>query len=89
MMYTLIKNVVMRNRHFVIAKNEDGYYLAIEDKYITDGKTNQVLNGIQMHANKTLNGCLQSIQDEVEIEYLMKTTGMELMDAMKVYFKIA
>ena len=88
MMITVIKNVVMRNRHFTVVKNEEGFYLSIEDKYITDGKINQTLNGIQMHASKSLDKCLQGVQDEVEVQYLI-SLGMDLMDAMKSYFKIA
>lgn len=67
---TIIKNFVVRDRYFVIVKNEQDFFLAIEDKYITDGKMNTTLNGLQMFANKDLNDCLDTLRRHVEIEYL-------------------
>lgn len=67
---TIIRNFAVRNRHFAIVQNEDGFYLAIEDKYITDGKLNKALNGFQMYASKELDTCLNTCKNQVEIEYL-------------------
>lgn len=67
---TIIRNFVVRDRHFVIVQNEDGFYLAIEDKYITDGKLNKALNGFQMYASKELETCLNTCKNQVELEYL-------------------
>ena len=67
----IIKNFVARDRHFVVVKDEQDFFLAIEDKYITDGKMNTTLNGFQMFANKDLNGCLNACKHQVEIDYLV------------------
>lgn len=69
---TIIKNLVVRDRHFTIVQNEDGFYLAIEDKYITNGRLNRALNGFQMYASKDLNGCLNTCKTQVEIAYLVE-----------------
>ena len=84
-MNTIIKKVSIRNRHFTIVKDEAGYYLAIEDKYITDGKLNQTLNGFQMHAHKELQGCLNSVKDCVEVAYLV-SQGMSKAEAFCTYW---
>ena len=48
------------NRHFTIVQNEDGYYLAIEDKYIDEnGRITEALNGFQLHASKDLANCMR------------------------------
>lgn len=54
-------------RSFEIVRN-DGRYLAIEDKYITDGRLNTKLNGLQMCAADTLKECLRRVSDKVELE---------------------
>lgn len=71
MTQTVIKHFVVRNRHFEIVKDEQGFYLAIESKYITNGRLNTTLNGFQMYASKELNGCLNTCKNQVEIEYLV------------------
>ena len=68
---TVVKDFVVRDRHFVIVKSEDDWYLAIEDKYIKDGKTTKALNGLNTHAHKDLNLCLNMTKDSVEADYLM------------------
>ena len=88
-MMTIIKNVTIKNRHFTIVKNAEGWYLAIEDKYITDGKTNTKLNGLQMHANRELNGCLKSLNDCVEMRYMVDECGMTIEEAFEKYYGIA
>jgi len=84
---TIIRNFVVRNRNFTIVQNEQGFYLAIEDKYITDGKLNRTLNGFQMYANKELNGCLNTCKNQVEIEYLVEQ-GYSKAQAFATVFNI-
>ena len=69
-MTIIIKQVTLRSRHFTVVKDDNGFYCAIEDKYIDkDGRLNRTLNGFQMHANKDLNETLQGIQNEVDMDY--------------------
>ena len=85
---TIIKNFVVRDRHFVIVKNEDDFYLAIEDKYIgINGRLNKALNGFQMYANKDLNDCLNTCKRQVEIEYL-EVQGYSKAEAFGIVFGI-
>ena len=83
-MTTIIKHVTFRNRNFTIVK-DDKYYMAIEDKYITNGKTNAKLNGLQMHANETLSGCLETTQNAVETDYLI-SQGKSKAEAFCIVF---
>lgn len=84
---TIIKNYIVRGRHFTIVKNAEGFYLAIEDKYITDGKINTTLNGVQMNASKDLNQCLDLVKSEVEIDYLVEQ-GHSKSEAFAIYFNL-
>lgn len=83
--HIIVKNFSQRGRHFVIVQNEDGYYLAIEDKYITNGKINQRLNGFQMFASKKLEDCIKRLGDSVEIEHLV-SIGHSKAEAFAMYF---
>lgn len=84
---TIVKNFIIRNRHFTIVKNADGFYLAIEDKYITDGKINTTLNGAQMHASKDLNQCLEDTKNAVEIDWLV-SQGHSKAEAFAIHFNM-
>lgn len=68
-LHTIIKVFAVRGRHFNIVKNEEGFYLAIEDKYITNGKINTTLNGFEMNADKNLDSCLKGCKNKVDLEY--------------------
>lgn len=84
---TIIKDFIVRDRHFTIVQNEEGFFLAIEDKYITDGKLNRTLNGFQMFASKDLNTCLNTTKNQVEIEYL-EAQGYSKAEAFGICFGI-
>ena len=70
---TIVKNYTVRGRHFTIVKREeDGFYCAIEDKYITNGRLNRTLNGAQMHCADSLSRCLDNTQRSVDIDYYVE-----------------
>jgi len=72
------------NRTFEIVKNEDGFYLAIEDKYIDkNGCLTKKLNGLNMKADKDLNKCLQKTKDQCEIDELI-ANGKSVEEAIKI-----
>ena len=81
---TVIKTFTCRHRNFTIV-NQNGWYCAIEDKYITDGKINTALNGWQMFADRELSRCLDRAKDRVELDYL-ESTGMTKAEAFATYF---
>ena len=71
---TFVQNLVVRNRHFTIVF--DGkYYLAIDHKYITDGKLNTTLRGPQMGIADTLDWCIENTKNNVEVDYLVEEQG--------------
>ena len=72
---TIIKHVSYRNRNFVIVK-KDGFFCAIEQKYIKDGKLITTLNGLQMHASRSIQKCVASVIDSIEIDFLVNDMGM-------------
>ena len=80
-----ITTLIARDRHFTIIQNNEGFYLAIEDKYIdANGCLKQALNGFQMHASKDLNMCLQCTKDAVDIDYL-RSTGLSKDEAFNAW----
>ena len=82
-----LTTLLVRDREFYIVKIDD-YYCAIEDKYLDEnGVVNQKLNGLQMHAEKTMEQCIKAVQDSVEIDYLMDN-GYSMEQAFKAVFKI-
>lgn len=89
-MKTVIKDYVVRGRHFVITRgisSVDGrqLYFAIEDKYITDGKLNTRLNGFQTHCHVELNECLNLTRIAVEVGYMKEhgATDEECLEYIK------
>lgn len=67
----IIKDYVVRGRRFVIVQDKDGFFLAVEDKYLDKyGRLTKTLNGFQLHASKCLKTCIQGVADMVEIDYL-------------------
>lgn len=84
MVVVVIKNYIVRNRRFVIAKDEEGY-MAIEDKYITDGKLNTPLRRYQVFAEDDLNECLKRVTRSVELAHL-EAEGHSRAEAFAIVF---
>ena len=79
-----ITTLQARDRKFYIVKNDQGYYLAIENKYIDEnGKLNTNLNGLQMNASKDLNECLKRTKDQIEVDFLV-SNGMDALKAIQL-----
>lgn len=68
-----------KGRNFEIVL-KDGYYLAIEDCYISNGKMNTSLNGIQMHAHKDLDDTIKDVNNWVDVKEL-EAEGVDTMVA--------
>lgn len=82
----IVKEYKYRGRSFTIIK-KDGFYLAIEDKYITDGKMNTSLNGLQMKASEKLGQCIDAVKKSCDIEYY-ETQGMSKAEAFAKAFDL-
>ena len=69
----IIRNYTARNRHFTIVKDSEGFFQAIEDKYIDqNGRLTQTLYGHQTFASRELNMTLQNLQNGIEFDYLVE-----------------
>lgn len=66
-----ITTLVYKGRTFEIVK-KDGFYLAVEDKYLTDGIMNTTLNGLQMNASEELGRCINQTKNAVELDEYME-----------------
>ena len=76
-----VRDYQVGGRHFVLGTLE-GRYVAIEDKYIDEnGCCNTQLNGIQMHASKTLEDCMNRVSSQVKVDALVEA-GMEPLEAI-------
>ena len=64
-----ITTLKFMGRSFEIVKDGETFR-AIEDKYITNGKTNQVLYGYQTFPSDTAEGCIGLVQDALKIQFL-------------------
>lgn len=89
-----ITTLIVRDKKFYIVKQGD-MYCAIDSKYVdADGKLTQALNGLQMHADKDLNKCLNNAKACAECDYYVsqgytkadafaKALGIELTEEAK------
>lgn len=83
---TIINDFSCRGRHFTIV--HDGiYYLAIENKYITNGRLNKKLNGLEMSASDTLEQCVEQTKNKCDMKYYTDN-GMTPGEAMVKIFGI-
>lgn len=90
MLKMIDKNFKVLNEVFAIVQNEDGFYLAINHKDLDGfGCLKRKLNGIQMHASKTEQGCKDGATDHTHIQHLMKEKNIDVMQAMRIYYKMA
>ena len=61
-------------------------YAGIKKEYVTDGKTNRQLNGLQMYVSETIAEVIDRITDTEEVNYLVKTEGLDAVEATRKYF---
>ena len=67
-----ITSFYYKNHGFEIIK-KDGFYLAIDHQFIENGILTTDLNGFQMHAERTLNKCLEMTKMHIDVFELMET----------------
>lgn len=71
MVAKIVTTLCVENETFYIC-DYDGYYCAVSAEYITDGKINTPLNGLQMNASKDLNICMNATIMQVKFKNLLK-----------------
>lgn len=64
---------------------EDRHYAGIRREWITDGKLNREVNGLQILVSKTIEEVIGRITDVEEVDYLVEQ-GMDRMEACIAYF---
>lgn len=77
-----ITTFMARNKKFEVVQDEKGFW-AIEDKYITNGKLNRQINGIQGHLRETLEDCLETARISAEVDYLI-SNGVNAKEAIEM-----
>ncbi len=72
MNYTVITTLYFRNDSFKIVKDTDGWYLAVDTKYLDrNGRVTRKLNGLQMHAAKSFDECINKTKFAVKVDELV------------------
>lgn len=61
-------------------------YAGIKREYVTDGKINRQLNGLQMFVSETVAECIDRIKDSEELSYLIDVEGLDTMEACLALF---
>lgn len=90
-----VTTYIIRNNEWVIVYSADGFkndredrhYAGIRREWITDGKLNRELNGLDMMVSHTINEVIDRITDREELRYLIEEEGMDDMEACLTYFK--
>ena len=85
-MKNIVREYNYKGRNFTII-TKDEHYLAIEDKYITDGKMNKTLNGLQMYASATLSQCITKVKTQVDFDSYTEQ-GMSKAEAFAKAFNL-
>ncbi len=90
-----VTTYIIYDHEWVIVRSETGFqndtenrhYAGIRREWITDGRINRELNGIQMCVSNTVEEVINHITDIEELDYLIETTGMDATEACLVMFK--
>jgi hypothetical protein len=61
----MVKELNVEGKSFVLVKLTNGMYGAVAGEYITDGKTNKVLNGVDLYMNATIEGVIEEVKMRV------------------------
>lgn len=70
-MQTITTDFHYRNHYFTIIL-DNGYYLAINHAYLTNGRLNRQLNGFDMYADKELSGCISKLMNRLDYDYFIR-----------------
>ncbi len=83
----VLTTLQVRGKTFYVVKNGN-YFCAIDTEYLDeDGRLKQTLNGLQMHANKSMPQCIEETRASVEIEYRIGE-GMSFEDAFRDVYNL-
>lgn len=85
-----VSTLVVRNKKFhVISFEQNGEKLfgAIDFDYVTNGKINRELNGVQMHVSKDLAQCIEYARTSVEFDYFI-AQGYDKAQAFEKVFNV-
>ena len=85
-----ISTFIGYNKKYEIVKfhnNVDGklVYGAINHEYLTNGKLNRTLNGLQMKIHNTLSDLIETLQFSTELDEIRDKNKCDLMTAFNIY----
>lgn len=83
-----ITTLITSEGEYLICKLTEGCdkgYIGLNVEWVTDGKLNRELNGVQMHLNDTIEKVIDEIKMSDEIKRLMRENNIEIMEAIKIY----
>lgn len=67
---------------YYIVEFSNGKFGSIKEEYITNGKLNKALNGIEMNLSNSVNDVIFSIRYHENVKMLMEN-GFDIKDALK------
>lgn len=70
------REMVIRHKKFVIIQLKNGMYASIDYEWLTDGKMNRRVNGLEAHASKYLEECIRMTINAVEVAHYINEEGM-------------
>lgn len=81
---TMLKTQIAE--YAIVFLKEYERYGAIDTKYITDGKLNTQLNGLQMHLRETLEDVIEEVKQADDIKVIMNEQKVDSLTAMRTYY---
>ena len=79
--------LIIHNSEAFEGDTQDRHYTGIRREWVTDGKLNRKLNGIQSNLSKTVAEVIDRITDLEECNYLVESQGLTHEEAVMTYFK--
>lgn len=81
----MVKELNVEGKSFVLVKLTNGMFGAVAGEHITDGKTNKVLNGVDLYMNATIEGVIEEVKMRVAFKR-MYDAGMSIEEIYKAYY---
>lgn len=78
----MVKDFAVGKNHFALVQLTNGDFGAVDYKYIKNGKTTKVLNGLELRMASTLEDVIKKITFEAKFAEMMES-GMELSEIVK------
>lgn len=93
--FKVITKVISRGREFYVIYDSEGKNICGEQKHYwgiesnlfgEDGHLTREINGCEGHLSLTVDQCVESILQTIEINYIKESKGCDIMEAIEIYF---